>query len=169
MTAYDGIRKIISGRREMVKEKITLWIESGLKSKFLATSSKHKRTYTDAFVLGLYYFIGQEDPVYCLQAEIQQKSQELDELRERMVRLQLTSQGQKDLDIFSSDEENDRAWRDELFETDYPVLKKTWGSADFYTARLMERYEFKNKSEAREFFRPRMKKKLEAPEHDVHD
>lgn len=146
----------------MEKVKITIWVDQYLKDMFDASKSIHKKSYVYVLTRGMLDTIKDINPLQVLDREIEAKNQELEEIRQLRARMQIDLKHQKPHDAYTTGEKDDISWRDELFEKDFPVLKKTWGSNDFFTSRLMNRYDFKTKMEARTYFKPRMDKKLAA-------
>lgn len=142
-----------------MKVKVTTEIDFDLKWAFEATKDVHKTSYKELLEKGIVETMKTIVTPEAIEARIKYRDKEQEQDRDLLARMRVMDPQQKRVREYEDKKAEVETMREELFQKDYPQLKKTWGSSDFYTAKLMERYEFRNKNEARQWFRPRLAKR----------
>jgi hypothetical protein len=139
-----------------MKVKVTTEIDFDLKWVFEATRDVHKKSYKEVLETGIVETIKSILTPEAIEARIKYRDQEQEQDRDLLARMRVMGPQQKRIDVYENKEAELENMREELFQKDQPLLKKTWGLSDFYTRKLMDRYEFKSKNEARRWFKPRL-------------
>ncbi len=138
------------------KDNVTTTIDPYLKQAFEVIKDDIGKSYRDLLEEGIEKLLLSVDPVDHLKHKLKQRALEDDEMRQQISKLEILHPQQRQMTQYGDKGAELEKHREELFQKDFETLQKLWGDSDFYTVKLIERYEFKNRSEAREWFRPRM-------------
>jgi hypothetical protein len=143
-----------------MKVPITLTIEHEKKVLFESLKDVHKKTFSDILNDGLNACLSEISPVALVQEEILQAKLQLAELEQKLLKAQIFEEHRKLQQKATKQEGSDvdylESMRNQRFEEGKDSLVVMWKRLDMNWSRIVDLYQFKNTTEAKEWFARKM-------------